>query len=605
MKLVNLLERDGNALSADVAMPKIASYIGNQLGINLVRIPGFEGYSNSSSKGVGIRYVDSGSARCIRFNWNSLADTGKLTRIKSIDFFNGKSRDPSYTIKTDGISILQALPVIIDLMQHPELGKFTAFPVDPKLALAAAPVSEAKKPVDYNPSKVYPDSKDGVKSYLMSGEVNKRYQKLLASPKARFKPDPSVDGVWAVDLEDGTRIIVYLAGYREPSGNKRERNDWEEGETPSSEKLGESFLTEVRADAFSAEEALDDFLHKLANGKSFTRSEFAGSYHINNVGIFDTVASEFKDRFVLSGKRLALAPGKSKAKGLDRLKDSILSKAGIVEIVKGGTKETYSKTKEEERIEDDPNRPSFTDTLEHLDHFVSTLASSKSKGMNAIFTAGRGGVGKTQTVMTALHRAGLADGSGFFKNTGSASAAGIYVLLYHHRNDIVVFDDSDGALGDVDARNLIKAATDTGDRRKMVWNKKSSFIYDADDDAAAEQYKDDLSMAPNHYDFNGKIIFISNLPIEKLDPDGAIKTRAILINFDPSDNEVLDYIEKNIMSFRVDEPYSLSKDERLKVLDAVRRSKRKGDVNFRTFVRALAFAAPGTKNWEKLVELYA
>jgi len=502
MKLLNLFERDTKAETAPVALPKIASYIGNQIGSSLTRIPGLESFSNSSHKGVGARYVEDGSLRCIRFNWPSASDAGKLTRISSIDVFNGKSRDPSFTIKTDGISILQALPVVIELLQRPSLGKHTAFPVDPKQAMSAG------------------------------------------------------------------------------------------------EEVKEAKMFEVKADAFTAEEALNDFLHKLGNGKSFTRSEFAGNYHINNVGIFDTVVNNFKDRFIVDGKRLSLASNK----GLDKLKDSILSKAGVVEVTKGGTKETYGKSGGEEALEKDkPEHVPYADTLEHLEGLVSALVKGS---FNSLFVAGKGGTGKTQTVERVLHQNGLTDGSGYFKNTGSASAAGIYNLLYHHRNDIIVFDDSDGAMGDVDARNLIKAATDTKKVRKMVWNKKSSFIFDPDG-PDADKYEDDLSMSPSHFDFKGRIIFISNLPLDKLDPDGALRTRAFIVNVDPTDDELFKHMEKILMDIRLEDGMSLSKEERQHVLNVVKGSKRKGDVSLRKLVRALNLAASGAPNWEKLVELYA
>jgi hypothetical protein len=212
--------------------------------------------------------------------------------------------------------------------------------------------------------------------------------------------------------------------------------------------------------------------------------------------------------------------------------------------------------------------------------------------------------GKTQTVERVLHSHGLTDGNGYFKNTGSASASGVYTLLYHHRNDIILFDDSDGALADQDARNLIKAATDTKKQRKLVWNKKSSFIFDPDSEDA-EQYEDDLDMAPKYFDFNGRIIFISNLPLQKLDPDGALRTRAFIINVNPTDEEMFDYMEKILHDIKLEGGVSLTKEERETVFEVVKNSRRKTDVSLRKLVRALNLAASGASNWKKLVELYA
>ncbi len=369
---------------------------------------------------------------------------------------------------------------------------------------------------------------------------------------------------------------------------------------PVSEKeaLTEQVLKEAKRDDFTAEEAVSDFLKQLTYGNSMTRSEFIGRYHIVHVGIFDTVFSELKDQFEIEGKRVKL---KSGAK-VDSLKDSILSRGGVIEVTKGGTKEIYLKTRQEEEVEQkSPDRVPFADTLEHLEGLVTGIVKG---AFNALFVAGKGGTGKTQTVEATLEAHGLRDGDGYFKNTGSASAAGVYTLLYHHRNDIILFDDSDGALADQDARNLIKAATDTKKKRKMVWNKKSSFIFDPDQEDP-EAYEDDLSMAPKFFDFSGRIIFISNLPLNKLDPDGALRTRAFVINVDPTDEELFDHMEKILHDIRLEDGLTLSKEQRQGVLTVVKKSKRKGDVSLRKLVRALNLAASGAPNWEKLVELYA
>jgi hypothetical protein len=212
--------------------------------------------------------------------------------------------------------------------------------------------------------------------------------------------------------------------------------------------------------------------------------------------------------------------------------------------------------------------------------------------------------GKTQTVEKVLHNHGLSDGNGYFKNTGTASALGIYSLLYKHRDGILLFDDSDGALADQDGRNLIKAATDTKKHRKIAWNKKSAGMYDPEHEDA-EEYAEDADKLPRHFEFTGRIIFISNLPLSKLDPDGALRTRAFVINIDPTDEELYEHMEKILHEIKLEDGLSLSNEERENVLTVVKKSKRKGDVSLRKLVRALNLAASGAPNWERLVSLYA
>jgi hypothetical protein len=496
MKLIDLCESKISGSKAHLAMSAMVSYIQRKLGQKLIKIPGVEHFKNSRESGYGYRYVFNGSTKMIRFNWASEPKTGMTAEIQSIDIFDGK-HDPSFNIKTSGVSLVKSLPALVAALESPTVGKRTVFPVD------------------------------------------------------------------------------------------------------ASEALTEQVLREAKRDDFTAEEALSDFLSQLIKGNTLTRSDFIGRYHIINVGIFDTIVRDFKDKFEISGKRVGLGGNVN----VNDLKKEILGKAGVLVITKGGSNEAYEQTRAEIQAQEAAQRHehvSYSDSIEHLEGLVTGIVKG---AFNALFVTGRGGTGKTQTVERVLESHGLTDGQGYFKNTGSASAAGIYALLYHHRDSIILFDDSDGALADQDARNIIKAATDTKKKRKLVWNKKSSFIFDPDKEDP-EDYEDDPTMAPKYFDFYGRIIFISNLSLDKLDPDGALRTRAFIININPTDEEMFEYMEKILFDIKLEEGLTLSKEERYKVLDVVKSSKRKGEVSLRKLVRALNLAASGAPNWEKLVTLY-
>jgi hypothetical protein len=194
--------------------------------------------------------------------------------------------------------------------------------------------------------------------------------------------------------------------------------------------------------------------------------------------------------------------------------------------------------------------------------------------------------GKTQNVEDELHAAGKTDGDGYYKVTGSASTAGIYRIMFQNRKNILLFDDSDGALADQDSRNLFKAASDTKKVRKISWQKGGKNYVDADDynwDEEGEQ--DEL---PRSFEFTGKIIFISNLPLNKLDPDGALRTRGYVLNIDPTNAEIYDFMEKIAPKINLDVDYNLSNEERIEVVEILRARKLpEKTANLRTLVRAL------------------
>jgi hypothetical protein len=87
--------------------------------------------------------------------------------------------------------------------------------------------------------------------------------------------------------------------------------------------------------------------------------------------------------------------------------------------------------------------------------------------------------------------------------SGGVSSIGLYQKLYHNRSpeNVLVFDDCDGVLEDSEMLNLLKAALNSGDKRRICWNKESRVLL-----------TDDI---PNAFDFEGSVLFLSNKDFEK------------------------------------------------------------------------------------------
>lgn len=198
--------------------------------------------------------------------------------------------------------------------------------------------------------------------------------------------------------------------------------------------------------------------------------------------------------------------------------------------------------------------------------------------------------GKTQNVEDELAAVGKTDGNGYIKITGSASTAGIYRLMFQNRKNIMLFDDSDGALGDQDSRNLFKAASDTKKIRKISWQKGGGSYVDPEDyDYDAEEEQDKL---PRSFEFTGKIIFISNLSLSKLDPDGALRTRGFVLNIDPTDEELVTFMYKICTKIPLEVNYKLSPEDRKHVVDLIAKKKlAPKSINLRMLVRGLNIMA--------------
>ena len=84
---------------------------------------------------------------------------------------------------------------------------------------------------------------------------------------------------------------------------------------------------------------------------------------------------------------------------------------------------------------------------------------------------------------------------------GYVRATGLYKTLYknRHAGNLVVLNGADSIFNDSTCLNLLKAACDSSDVRKLSWLSN------------AEMEDEDGESIPNNFVFNGSIIFITNI----------------------------------------------------------------------------------------------
>lgn len=129
--------------------------------------------------------------------------------------------------------------------------------------------------------------------------------------------------------------------------------------------------------------------------------------------------------------------------------------------------------------------------------------------IRAMIVTGPPGVGKSYGVEYQLEKAGLFDQlSGqqvkYEVLKGAMTPIGLYCTLYKHSDpkNVLVFDDCDTVLLDDLSLNLLKAALDSGKKRRICWNADSHMLR-----------KEDV---PDSFDFKGSAIFITNLKFENI-----------------------------------------------------------------------------------------
>jgi hypothetical protein len=378
---------------------------------------------------------------------------------------------------------------------------------------------------------------------------------------------------------------------------------------PDGVPLYEGVLNEAQT-KYDFETIFDEIVDYIID-PNFVKSKIYNMYGIPGVKIFDTLSTTYPNFIEKQGIKYVWVGSKKDIKTIKNEKEKIMDRLGIVSgsVTKGTAVEKYKYSPEVEAIEADRERLSFEAQLKDLENLVKLTINGAA---NALFVSGNGGVGKTHTSEKHLCRMGLSDGNGYFKNTGSASAAGIYSLLFRYRNDIIFFDDSDDALGDQEARNLLKAATDTKKLRKLVWNKMCKNVVDPEGDMSDDEIIE-AGLIPRYFEFTGKIIFISNLPLDKLDPDGALRTRAFIIDINPTEIEIYDFMDKIVGDMKLEDGLQLDQQSRLHVVDLLRKGKSKQSANLRKLSRGLNMSAGalaagvkvGDDDLKRMIETYA
>lgn len=164
--------------------------------------------------------------------------------------------------------------------------------------------------------------------------------------------------------------------------------------------------------------------------------------------------------------------------------------------------------------EDDGEAPKYdiNKRFKAFELYTKAVIQGKMKSMIAY---GSGGVGKTFTVTKELEAAGKEafnedgmvpgdEGYDYVKITGKSTPTAVWKELYQHNGKILIFDDNDAVLQNPDAINFFKGALDTSGDGTISYG------------TAKKLLDDEGNELPKRFKFTGRVIFISNLPPDKV-----------------------------------------------------------------------------------------
>lgn len=163
---------------------------------------------------------------------------------------------------------------------------------------------------------------------------------------------------------------------------------------------------------------------------------------------------------------------------------------------------------------------------EKFDLVTQLIRMVFTKNLNGLIITGDPGMGKTYSLLEILKDLNLEDGTDYYYVQGAKiTLTKFYGIMFENKEKILIFDDSDSVILNDDGVNMLKAALDSNPRREITY--ESPVI-------------SNLGL-PSKFQFTGKGVFISNLPMSSI--NSALKSRSIVMDLHFTREEKLDRIK--------------------------------------------------------------
>jgi hypothetical protein len=243
----------------------------------------------------------------------------------------------------------------------------------------------------------------------------------------------------------------------------------------------------------------------------------------------------------------------------------------------------------------------ISDTFAMLDTITDACARMLIRGL---VVSGPPGIGKSFGVEKQLEAANMfrklkGKDPRYEVVSGGVSPIGLYQKLYLNRSpdQVLVFDDCDGILFDEECLNLLKAALNSGDKRRICWNKESRVLQAED--------------IPESFDFEASIIFLSNIDFEKTIERGsriaahlsAIMSRCHYLDLEVgSQRDKLLRIKQIVRDGMLD-PYDFTKEENDAIINFVfENADYLRELSLRMVKKIADFVKADPRGWYEMAE---
>lgn len=233
-------------------------------------------------------------------------------------------------------------------------------------------------------------------------------------------------------------------------------------------------------------------------------------------------------------------------------------------------------------------------TYESMELLVNSVADGITK---SLLVAGHAGIGKSYTVKRTLEQN---INSNFLFVKGYVKATGIFKLLWENRfeNQTIVFDDADAVFQDEVSLNLLKAALELTKTRRISWLSEKEFV------------SEDGESIPRYFDYEGTIIFLTNLDFSdmiargnKLGPHlAALESRSIYLDMGiKSNRELLTRIKQVVAESTILSDRNINKTQEVMLMEYLTENvERLKELSLRTVEKLAALYLASPEKWVDL-----
>jgi hypothetical protein len=240
----------------------------------------------------------------------------------------------------------------------------------------------------------------------------------------------------------------------------------------------------------------------------------------------------------------------------------------------------------------------LTDLKERFDILSLLTKGAIAKNIRAMVVTGAPGVGKTYTVENILEHSNVSHEI----VRGSMSALHLYMLAYNFRKpgNVIVLDDADSIFNDEDALNILKALCDTSSTRKVSYMKEAPQLREND--------------IPQSFEFNGAMIFISNLDFQTFVDEGknkyaqhfeALMSRSLYLDLRLHNrNELGVWVEHIAQSGRIFDREDVPNHLRTPILSFLKTHRDSlRELSIRTLMKLCGLAKDNPTRWDSIARV--